>query len=143
MALSFLILYLAWKQSKFHELAGWLGVSYLLIILATVSWGAIPYVYMYFIVVGYHFMTWFLFYIREMKGRPGTALRDFSFLHIIVLAPFAVGGWLFFQPDTPDFAYLLFDYKYFVVATYIHISVSFMNDQWFQDFQNRLFGNQA
>lgn len=143
MVLSFIILFIAWWQSRFHKLTGFLALSYILIILSTVTMGAMPYVYMYFIVVGYHFMTWFLFYVREMSGRPGHALRDFSILHVLVLIPFIVAGWLFFSDNTPKIVFTLYDYHLFVIATYVHISTSFMNDQWFQNFQNRVFGNQV
>jgi hypothetical protein len=139
MFLSFVVLWWAWSKTKNHQLTVFLGGSYLLIILATVFWGALPYIYMYFLVVGYHFMTWFLFYVRQMKGRAGNALQEFSALHIVILIPFLVGGWLFFTSNTPDWVFTIFDYKYFVVATYVHISVSFMNDEWFQKLQDRLF----
>jgi hypothetical protein len=141
MVVSFLVLFLAWRQSKNHQLTLFLGGSYLLIILATAFWGALPYIYMYFLVVGYHFMTWFLFYVREMRGRAGTALRDLLMWHGIILIPFLVGAWLFFTPNTPGWVYQIFDYKYFVVATYVHISTSFMNDGWFQHLQAKVFSH--
>lgn len=141
MSFSFIILLGAWLHSRNHKLASFLGISYLLIILATVTWGALPYVYMYFIVVGYHFMTWFLFYVREMQSRPGSAFRDFSLIHAIVLLPFIIGGWLFFNEATPKIVFTMYDYHYFVIATYVHISTSFMNDEWLQNLQNRVFGN--
>jgi len=136
---SFIILFLAWWQSRFHRLAAVLALGYALILLATLSFGALPYIYMYFLVIGYHFMTWFLFFWREFRKRSTMIFREFLFLHILVLAPFLLGGWLFFTPDTPSWVYVIFDYKYFAIATYIHITTSFMNDAWFQGLQERMF----
>ena len=139
MALSFVVLWLAWQQSKSHQLTVFLGSSYVLIILATMLWGALPYIYMYFVVVGYHFMTWFLFFFRQMKGRPGSALKDFMVLHAVLLVPFLLGAWLFFADSTPSWVFTMYDYKYFVVATFVHISTSFMNDGWFQNLESRVW----
>jgi hypothetical protein len=136
--LSFIILFFAWWQSRRHQLTLFLLSSYVLILLPTIIFGALPYIYMYFVVIGYHFMTWFLFFLREFARRSRYVLVEFLSLHLLVLAPFVVGGWLFFTPVTPEWVYVIFDYKYFVVATYIHISTSFMNDAWFQRFQEKI-----
>lgn len=137
--LSFGVLALAWWQTRNNALTLFLGSSYVLIALLTIFFGAIPYVYMYFLVVGYHFMTWFLFFLRQMSGRSHNALAEYLGIHVVTLIPFLIAGWLFFQPATPAWVYVVFDYKYFVVATYLHISTSFMNDGWFQRLQEKCF----
>jgi|GEM_PF-1042198 len=101
--------------------------------------GPPAYIYMYLFVVGYHFVTWFLFYVVEMKKRSGQHYRNFILQHIVVLCPFAVAGYLFFTPSPPLLAMWLFDYQLFVVATYIHISTSFMNDAWLIAWQDRFY----
>jgi hypothetical protein len=140
MVLSFCILFLAWWQSRRHHLTLFLFSSYCLILALTVIFGALPYIYMYFVVIGYHFMTWFIFFLREFARRSTKLLREFLIIHGLVLVPFLLGGWLFFAPDTPNWTYVIFDYKYFVIATYIHITTSFMNDGWFQRLQARCLG---
>ena len=138
---SYVLLLIAWSKTRHNKLALYLGLSYAIVSIASFVWGTIPYVYMYVGIVGYHFMTWFFFFLREMSNRPKPALRNYNLLHLLVIAPFLVGGWLFFTEETSKLSLTLFDYKYFVVATYIHISTSFMNDQWFQNLQDRVFGN--
>ncbi len=139
-ALSFLILLYAWWKHHFHALAVFLGSLYLLVIAATVFIGALPYVYMYLVVVGYHFMTWFLFYWREMSKRGQQAFTSFLGLHALVLLPLIVAGILFFTaPVVPSWALVLIDYKYFTIATYVHITVSFMNDAWCQNLIDKVF----
>lgn len=136
--LSFLMLGISWIKHRNHRLSSGLALSYVLILLAVVTWGAPPYVYMYFLVVGYHFMTWFLFFLRTMSVGAKKTVHQFLFLHILVLVPFLIGGVLFFKSDS-SIALFLFDYKYFVVTTYVHITTSFMNDQWFQTIQSKVF----
>jgi len=140
MVLSFMILLYAWWKHKFHKLTLFLGSLYMLVIAATVFIGALPYVYMYLVVVGYHFMTWFLFYWHEMAKRGQQAFVSFLSLHALVLAPFIIAGVLFFiAPTVPSWALVLVDKKYFTIATYVHISVSFMNDTWCQNMIDKVF----
>ena len=139
-ALSFLILFFAWTKHKLHQLAIFLASLFVAVTAATVFIGATPYVYMYLIVVGYHFMTWFLFYWTEMSKRGQLAFNSFLSLHAVVLLPFIIAGLLFFTvTETPSWALALIDYKYFTVATYVHITVSFMNDKWCQDLIDKVF----
>lgn len=140
MVLSFLILIYAWIKHRFHQLALFLAATYVLVLAATVFIGAMPYIYMYLIVVGYHFMTWFLFYFHEMSKRGRKALSGFIYLHVMVLLPFMVTAILFFTvPSVSDWALVLIDYKYFTIATYVHITVSFMNDKWCQTLIDKVF----
>jgi hypothetical protein len=140
MALSFVILFYAWLKYRFHQLAILLASIYAVVIAATVFVGAMPYVYMYLVVVGYHFMTWFLFYWREMAKRGKPALSSFLGLHILLLSPFIFAGVLFFgNAPVPSWALTLIDYKFFTIATYVHITVSFMNDKWCQNLIDKVF----
>lgn len=139
-ALSSTILFYAWLKHRLNAVSVFLASSYTFVIAATVFIGALPYVYMYLIVVGYHFMTWFLFYWNEMKMRSQKIFNTFVTLHVMVLMPFLLAGVLFFvSPIVPTWALTLLDYKYFVMATYAHITVSFMNDKWCQELMDRVF----
>lgn len=137
--LSFMVLFYAWLLTRWTKVAAFLAASYVVLTVVTVVIGAIPYIYMYLLVVGYHFMTWFLFYFIEIRKRKKPELFHFFLLHILVLAPFIFGGWIFLSEYESAVVKVLFDYKYFVIATYAHISVSFMNDEWFQNLQSKLY----
>lgn len=136
---SFAVLLLSWFYTRWHKLTQFLFVLYICILLLTVMFGAVQYVYMYLIVVGYHFMTWFFYYFHEMRKRTYSEFLQFSLLHVAVLTPFLLAGLVFFSGWESNIVNIMFDYKYFVIATYIHISVSFMNDEWFQNLQVKLF----
>jgi len=139
-ALSMLTLLIAWLRHGYGQLTlflfGLLGTTTALVY----TFGPPAYIYMYVVVVGYHFMTWLLFYLVEMKKRGSTIYRTFVWHNVLVLLPFVVAGYYFFQPNTPALATLLLNYQLFVVMTYIHISTSFMNDQWLINLQEKFYG---
>lgn len=107
--------------------------------VAVVVFGPPLYIYMYLLVVGYHFVTWLLFYLVEMKRRGTKAYTVFVLQNIAILVPFMVGAYLFYTPQPPVWVMWMFDYQLFVVMTYVHISTSFMNDQWLISLQDRLY----
>lgn len=129
----------AWWRSRFLRLTLFL-VGLFVGGSALVFYAGPPaYIYMYLLVVGYHFMTWFVFYMVEMRRRGRVAYRNFILQHIVIVAPLLYGAYLFVTPSTPDWVLLLFNYKLFVVMTYIHITTSFMNDRWLQTLQATIF----
>jgi len=137
--LSFLILFIAWIRSKKHLLSTIQGLVLASLVSVTFFFGAIPYVYMLFIVVGYHFVTWFIFYFTSFKKQNSNKFSKFLVLHAVFFLPFLVGGFYFFNSEAPKWSYLIFDYYYFTYATYIHITTSFMNEPWFQKIQDQVF----
>jgi len=137
--ISFLLLLLTWLKEKNTKLTVFFPTVYALIIVSVLLWGSLPYIYVYFIVVGYHLVTWFIFYIRIFKKRSKQQLRNFLLLHVLVVAPFVWTSWLFFAGDRSPLVMTIVDYKYYVYATFIHITTSFMNDSWFQIVQEKFF----
>lgn len=138
-ALSLGLLILAWRLYGFGKLGLFLGVAMGLITYMVYSYGPPAYIYMYLFVVGYHFMTWLLFYLVEMKKRGTKIYRTFILQNVLILVPLLYAAYLFMQPLTPEWVYAVFDYRLFVIMTYIHISTSFMNDQWMITLQDQLF----
>lgn len=136
---SFVLLVVAWIKSKKHILSMSFGLVLAGLVLITYFFGAIPYVYMLFIVVGYHFVTWFLFYFTSFRQRGDKEFSKYLTIHAVFFLPFAVGGFYFLNGNPPSWSYFIFDYFYFTYATYIHISTSFMNEGWFQNLQTQVF----
>jgi hypothetical protein len=136
---SLLTLAYAWYRHGLPWLTSFLATTILVSTALVVVYGPPAYIYMYVFVVGYHFMTWLLFYLVEMRKRGRRQLQIFVFHNLLVLAPLLYGAHLFFQPYPPEWVFVMFDYKYFVVMTYVHISTSFMNDTWFKHLQARVF----
>jgi len=136
--LSFVTLFFAWRRFGFPRLTLFLALTFISITGLVVAFGPPAYIYVYLFVVGYHFMTWLLFYLVEMKKRGDTVYKKFILHNVLILLPFLGAAYLFFQPNTPVFVYRIFDYNLFVVMTYIHISTSFLNDEWLQKLQAKL-----
>ena len=130
---------LAYYRFGFSKLTLFLITVISLVTGAVFFLGPPQYIYMYVFVVGYHFMTWLLFYIVEMRKRGQVQLRTFILQNILVIAPFLIGGYLFLASGQQTAAWL-FDYQLYITATYIHISTSFLNDEWLITLQEKFFG---
>lgn len=137
--LSILILIYSWRRYGFKKLTIFLTTMMVVITALVVMFGSPSYIYVYLFVVGYHFMTWLLFYLVEMKKRGSAVYRGFVLQNLLILLPFIYLAHLFFQPNTPEFVYTIFDYNVFVIMTYVHISTSFLNDEWLQKIQSAIF----
>ena len=129
----------AYIRHGFSKLTSFLVLAISLVAVAVFVFGPPAYIYMYVFVVGYHFMTWFLFYVVEMKKRGKKQLRIFLLQNIVVIVPFLLGAYFFFA-DGQQWVRVLFDYQLYVTATYIHISTSFLNDEWLLTLQDRFYG---
>lgn len=138
-SISLAVLGYAWWKTRMTKLTLFLATVIILSTALVGTFGPPAYIYMYVFVVGYHFMTWLLFYLVEMKRRGSVQFRNFLFHNVLILVPFVYAAYLFFSPRPPDSVFFVFDYFFFVTATYVHISTSFMNDQWFVNLQNRVF----
>lgn len=137
--LSLFTLFLAWCKYGYTKLSLFLLFMIVGVTTAVSVYGPPAYIYMYVFVVGYHFMTWLLFYLVEMKKRGAVVYRKFITHNVLAVAPFVVAAYYFYQPDTPALAYSLLNLQLFVVMTYIHISTSFLNDEWMINLQDRFY----
>jgi len=137
--LSIATLLIAWVKYRFTRLTLFLLGIITAATFAVYIFGPPAYIYMYLFVVGYHFMTWLLFYLVEMKKRGKAVYRKFIFHNVLAVAPFLIAAYYFFQPQTPVLAYLLVNYKLFLVVTYVHISTSFLNDEWLVNLQDKFY----
>ncbi len=136
---SLLILAVSWWRYGFGRLTAFLTTTFLTITGLVIWLGAPAYIYMYLFVVGYHYLTWHLFYLKEMKQRGIVVYCKFIVHNVFVFVPLLYAAYLFFQPQTPELVYVVLNYEYFVVMTYVHISTSFMNDDWFKAAQTKMF----
>ena len=138
-AASLFMLFVAWLRSKQHIASLSIFLVLAVLVVLTHVFGALPYIYMLFLVVGYHFVTWFLFYFSTFKKRSKKQLVPFLIIHAALFIPFIIGGILFFGESTPTWSFAIFDYYFFTFATYLHITTSFMNDDWFKKLQEKAF----
>lgn len=132
------LLLIAWYRYPFPRLVLTVGAFMGVLTLGTYLFGAPAYIFMYLFVVGYHFMTWLLFYLSEFKRRGSSPWQNFLIANGVV---FGALLFLLYQHETSPTlgSDLVFDYRLFVVLTYIHISTSFMNDDWCKALESRVF----
>jgi hypothetical protein len=101
--------------------------------------GPPAYIYMHLLIVGYHFVTWLLFYCTEMYRRGQSIFQKFILLNVGVVLGLVVLLLLSKKSVLPETVAILFDYRTFVYLTYVHITTSFMNDAWWQSLEARFF----
>ncbi len=108
--------------------------------LGIVLFGPPPYIYIYFLIVGYHFMTWLLFYLVTMYKRGIAEWRTFLYINGSVFSCLCIAAYLHHDGNLPILGDVMFDYRTFAALTYVHITTSFMNDAWWISLERRLFG---
>lgn len=138
-AVSAAILFFAWLKFGFGKLTTFLACVFVVLTGLIIVFGPPTYLYMYFLVVGYHSVTWLLFFLVEKKKQSENAYRNFVIQNVLFTIPLIGLAYLFFQPNPPSIVYWVFDYNLFVILTYVHISTSFMNDAWLQKIQALVF----
>lgn len=138
LSVAVVLLLVAWRRYQFPRLVATVAAIVGVLTVGTLLLGAPAYIFMYVFVVGYHFMTWLLFYLSEFKRRGSLPWRNFLLANAVVF-----GGllYLLFQHETSPtvVSSIVFDYRLFVVFTYIHITTSFMNDDWCKALELRVF----
>lgn len=137
-SLSSVTLLVSWWRNKFNKTTLFLAFSFLSMSLMTVIFGAPIYIYTHFIIVGYHFVTWLIFYFIEMWRRGRQVFNKFLIINTAVFLIFILIAYSHFSVDKNTLGAFFFDYRVFTIFTYIHISTSFMNDDWFKSFEQKL-----
>lgn len=136
---SFTLLIWSWHRSRHTKAA--LTISIILTIATALVglFGAPPYIYMHLFVVGYHFITWLIFYLVEMKHRGRSTFIYFTSLNIGLVSFLCALAYLHFNNNSTLLSSIIFNHQTFVIMTYIHITTSFMNDDWFKKIEKRLY----
>ncbi len=136
-ASAFALLALSWYRYQYPRL---MLTLFLLMGLSTggvLLFSSPPYIYMYLVVVGYHFVTWLLFYLTEFSRRGRSAWYAFILINIGVFG-LLLGMMVIHRADPTPVTEFIFDYRTFVILTYIHISTSFMNDRWWKRIESKM-----
>lgn len=140
LSLAAVLLFVAWRRYEFPRMMLTVGLFITVLTGFVLLLAAPPYIYMYLFVVGYHFMTWLLFYSVEFKRRGTGPWRNFILINVGV---FGLLGYLLsvHHNEPTALTAFVFDYRVFVVLTYIHISTSFMNDAWCKNLESKIAGH--
>ncbi len=132
------ILAFGWLLYTMHSYRKlWVTLPVLLLgVLGTASYfflGTFNYVYMFSILLSFHFLTWLLFFGVRFYERSGRALAWYIFWHVVIIGAMSIS--LLFATDllAMDFVSFVATNSYiFLLLTTIHITTSFLNEPWFQ-----------
>jgi hypothetical protein len=107
-------------------------ISWLIAALFLCGWfwfaNPLPYVWLFVLLLGYHFLTWGIHY-GVVFWSLGSAFWTYLFGHVAVVAG-VLGISLVMTQTTDLFPLGLLNTELFLAATLIHISTSFLNDDW-------------
>jgi hypothetical protein len=102
--------------------------------LLTIVWfwfaNPLPYVWLFVLLLGYHFLTWGIHYGVVFWSR-GSAFWSYLYSHGIVVLG-VIGISFIITESTTLFPLGLLNTELFLAATLVHISTSFLNDEWLQ-----------
>lgn len=136
---SFALLAWSWHRSQHTKAAITISIILGLSTILVALFGAPPYIYMHLFVVGYHFITWLIFYLVEMRRRGRSTFIHFASLNIGLVAFLCVLAYFHFSGHITHLSSVIFNHKTFVIMTYIHITTSFMNDDWFKKLEAKIY----
>jgi len=91
----------------------------------------ITYVYLFGFILSYHFIMWMVHFALRFYSTSHKELRNYIVLHAIIVVPLVCA--VFFSGTLFDWTYNTFlNAETFVFITYIHVTVSFLNEPWLQ-----------
>lgn len=100
----------------------------------------INFVFILHLILVFHFILLSLIFIRPMRRRSKKAFNWYVILHLLVIVPlcFVALGYFVHPEMFRSIFQILFNFGMFLSISIVHISVSFLNEKWFQ----RLIGLQ-
>lgn len=88
--------------------------------------GPFNYIYLFTVLLGYHFMTWLIYFGVLFYSSEPQRFRHYVFLHLsIIVVVILLAG-------SSRFTHIIFNGNFFLFLTLAHITTSFMNDDWFK-----------
>ncbi len=110
------------------------GVLWSLAAVSALVWfyvaNPLPYIWLFVLLLGYHFLTWGIHYGVVFWPQPQKFYSYLMAHGLVVIGVVVVSVGLGLVTD--QFPLGLLNSEFFLAATLIHISTSFLNDQWLQ-----------
>lgn len=129
--LSVLLAMWAWYR---HGL--WLASASVLVVGGMITgwylWhGTLNYVYFFYLLLVYHFLTWMIFYGVRFYER-GKGFWSYVFWHLVILIVCLTVLFTDRVGVTAGWSQWVFNSHVFLFFTFAHITTSFVNEPWFQ-----------
>ena len=111
------------------------GVPLLTIVIAgtiiSFFFEPIAYVYLLTFILSYHFTLWMLHFGVVFYERSRYDLYKYIFLHVLIVVPLVYAA--VFREGSLGWVYVVFLHSWaFAIVTYVHITLAFLNERWFQ-----------
>ena len=93
------------------------------------------YVYLFHLFLSYHFIVWSIVFYQKYRSTNPERVRAYLLHHAVVFVPLLVLFGLYFMSDADvvqSVGTAVFDIRTFLTVSFLHITVSFMNEPWFK-----------
>jgi hypothetical protein len=103
-----------------------------------IAWAVSPmhYIYLYFIALMYHFISWGYYFYQYFSATSAVRLRSYVIHHLVLLLPLGGLSVLVFVLHDQAVWYnthiLLYNGIIFITLSMIHNTTSFLNETWFR-----------
>lgn len=99
--------------------------------------GTLNYVYFFYLLLVYHFLTWMIFYGVRFYER-GSGFWSYVWWHVVIVAACLLVVVTDDSGLTMQWSQWVFNSHVFLFFTFAHITTSFVNEPWFQRWCMRL-----
>lgn len=114
-----------------------IGIPVLLVVgastIISLFFEPIAYVYLFSFILSYHFIMWMLHFGIRFYAHSRREFATYVGVHVVIMAPLILAVVL--EGNASRWVYATFlNSATFVILTYIHITLSFLNETWVQRF---------
>lgn len=88
----------------------------------------LPYVWFFVLLLGYHFFTWGIYYAVVFRQNQ-RQFNSYITAHVLIIVGVVVGSF-FVAQWVPQLPLGLLNTEFFITASLIHITTSFLNETW-------------
>lgn len=101
--------------------------------------GSFNYVYLFFLLLMFHFLTWMFFYAVRFYERSISRFVWYVFWHLVIVGVSVMALFATFYGPAFDLVGFVAGNSYiFLLLTTIHITTSFLNEPWFERYVLRI-----
>ena len=93
------------------------------------------YLYLFHLYLSYHFIVWSVVFYQKFRRSAPERIPAYVRHHLYVLVPLCITLGIFIAADSGFFdrvGQIVFDARTFLTVSFLHITVSFMNEPWFK-----------
>jgi hypothetical protein len=124
------VAFYASKQSAPYQSLGRILLGVELFALVFLVYSRPNYVYLFFMLLAYHFITCALFYGQQFYHYSKPVFIRYCVAHLTIVLAAVFGYWWFVVLEIQNPSAFVFNGNIFLFLTMVHITTSFLNDTW-------------